>query len=66
MAEGHLRAHHLSYPLTHHQLAVIPVSPQAKTGTQVPASIGLSPGSQFAKLGPGHLLRKFRDDDKLL
>jgi hypothetical protein len=33
-------------------LSVIPVSPQAKTGTQRKES-----------LGPGHLLRKSRDDD---
>jgi len=34
---------------------VIPVSPQAKTGTR-----------RIESLGPGHLLRKSRDDDKLM
>lgn len=33
--------------------SVIPVSPEAKTGTQFPSAL----------LGPGHLLRKFRGDE---
>ncbi len=54
MAKGHLRAHLPPSANSQRLFFVIPVSPQAKTGTQ----------RKKESLGPGHLLRKSRDDDQ--
>jgi hypothetical protein len=56
MAEGHLRAQLPPFRSLQREFVVIPVSPQAMTGTQ----------QKKESLGPGHLLRKSRDDDTLM
>jgi hypothetical protein len=56
MPKSHQWAHLLISPRAHQPRVVIPVSPQAKTGIQ----------RKKVSLAPGHLLRKSRDDDKLM